>query len=151
MNFLILPLNEDDLVECSHLFVNTFKHEPWNEDWAVDDAFKRLRNFLSSSYSIGLKVVNEDEIQGFLVGEIEQWRGYQSFYLKEMCVSKKLQRSGLGRELMRVLQIELVKKGVLRIYLITQRKTVPEKFYKSLDFATNDSLIIMGKSIEANS
>jgi aminoglycoside 6'-N-acetyltransferase I len=150
MNFDILPLNEDDLVECSHLFVNTFKHEPWEEDWDIDDAFNRLSNFLSSSYSIGLKVVNEDEIQGFLVGEIEQWRGYQSFYLKEICVSINMQRSGLGRELMRVLQIELMKKGISRIYLITQRKTVPEKFYKSLDFATNDSLIIMGKSIEEN-
>jgi aminoglycoside 6'-N-acetyltransferase I len=143
-------LDEDDLVECSHLFVNTFKHEPWKEDWDIDDAFKRLSNFLSSSYSIGLKVVNEDEIQGFLVGEIEQWRGYQSFYLKEMCVSKNMQRSGLGRELLRVLQIELAKNGISRIYLITQRKTIPEKFYKSLDFITNDSLIIMGKSIEAN-
>jgi aminoglycoside 6'-N-acetyltransferase I len=150
MNFDILPLNEDDLVECSHLFVNTFKHEPWEEDWDIDDAFNRLSNFLSSSYSIGLKVVNEDEIQGFLVGEIEQWRGYQSFYLKEICVSINMQRSGLGRELMRVLQLELMKKGISRIYLITQRKTVPEKFYKSLDFATNDSLIIMGKSIEEN-
>jgi N-acetylglutamate synthase-like GNAT family acetyltransferase len=74
------------------------------------------------------------------------------YYLNtsEICVSINMQRSGLGRELMRVLQLELMKKGISRIYLITQRKTVPEKFYKSLDFATNDSLIIMGKSIEEN-
>ena len=151
MNFDFLSLTEDDLVECSHLFVNTFKNEPWNEDWDIDDAFNRLSNFLSSPYSMGLKVVRQDKIQGFLVGEIEQWRWYQSFYLKEMCVLKNLQRSGFGRELMRVLQIELRKKGISRIYFITQRKTVPEKFYNSLDFRTNESLIIMGKSIEESS
>ena len=151
MKYQFLPLNEDDLVECSHLYVNTFKHEPWNEDWDIDDAFNRLSNFLSPSYSMGFKAVNDNEIQGFLVGEIEQWSGSQSFFLKEMCVSKNMQRSGLGKELMRVLQEELVKKGVSRIYLITQRETIPEMFYKSLGFEPNDSLLIMRKSIDTAS
>ena len=74
MNFEFLSLTEDDLVECSQLFVNTFKHEPRNEDKDIDDACNRLSNFLSSPYSMGLKVVRQDKIQGFLVGEIEQWR-----------------------------------------------------------------------------
>lgn len=98
-----------------------------------------------------MKVVSEDEIQGFLIGEIEQWCGSQCFYLKEMCVSKKMQRSGLGKEMMRVIQDELAKKEISRIYLITQRETVPEKFYKSSGFETNGSLIIMGKSVEPSS
>ncbi len=42
MKYQFLPLDEDDIVECSHLYVNTFKHEPWNEDWDVDDAFGSL-------------------------------------------------------------------------------------------------------------
>ncbi len=152
MKYQFLPLDEDDIVECSHLFVNTFKHEPWNEDWDIDDAFNRLSNFLSPSYSIGLKAVNENnEIIGFLVGEIEQWRGSQNFYLKEMCVSKENQRSGLGKELMIALQNELVKQGISKIYLITQRESFPEMFYNSMGFKTNGSLIIMGKSIEATS
>ncbi len=151
MKYQFLPINEDDLIECSHLYVNTFKHEPWNENWDMDDVFNRLSNFLSPSYSIGLKAVNENKIQGFFVGEIEQWRGSQNFYLKEMCVSKEFQRSGLGKELMIALQNKLVELGISRIYLITQRKTVPEMFYKSLGFETNGSLIIMGKSIEATS
>lgn len=151
MKYQFLPLSEDDLVECSHLYVNTFKHEPWNENWAMDDAFDRLSNFLSPSYAIGLKAINENKIQGFLIGEIEQWRGSQNFYLKEMCVLKTVQRSGLGKELMLALQSELVKIGISRIYLITQRETGPEMFYKSLGFETNDSLVIMGKSIETTS
>lgn len=149
MKYQFLPLDEDDIVECSQLYVNTFKHEPWNEDWDIDDAFNRLSNFLTPSYSIGYKAVNEtDEIEGFLVGEIEQWRGSQNFYLKEMCVLKEIQRSGLGKELMFVLQNKLAQRGISRIYLITQRDTIPEMFYNSMGFETNGSLVIMGKSTE---
>ncbi len=150
MEYECFPLNEDDLVECAYLFVNAFKHEPWNEDWDFKDAFRRLSNFLSPPYSIGLKVVGKNGIQGFLVGEMEQWRGAQSFYLKEICISKKRQRSGLGKELMDALQNDLLKRGVSRIYLITQRESVPELFYKSLGFETNGSLHIMGKSVKEN-
>jgi len=39
-----------------------------------------------------------------------------------------------------------LKSGISRIYLITQRETVPERFYKSLGFRTNESLLIMGTS-----
>jgi ribosomal protein S18 acetylase RimI-like enzyme len=142
MKYKFLPLDEDDLVECSQLYINTFNNEPWNENWNMEDAFNRLSNFLSPTYSIGFKAVKKNLIQGFLVGEIEQWRGSQNFYLKEMCVSKEFQRSGLGRKLMLALQNKLYRLGISRIYLITQRETVPEIFYKSEGFETNGSLII---------
>lgn len=148
MDYQILPLDENDLVECSQLYVETFRHEPWNESWGVDDALKRLSNFLASPYSIGLKTLYKGEIQGFLVGDIEQWRSYQNFNLKEMCVAKEIQRSGIGRKMVLALQDELIKQNISRIYLITQREAIPEIFYKSLGFETNGKLVIMGKSIE---
>ncbi|MCX4029148.1 GNAT family N-acetyltransferase [Endozoicomonas sp. SM1973] len=151
MNYQFLSLDEDDLVECAQLYVNTFKDEPWNEDWDLEDAFNRLHNFLTPPYSIGLKVVNESEIQGFLIGEIEQWRGSQSFYLREICISKKMQGLGLGKKLMHTLNNELIAKNVSRVYLVTQRDTTPESFYRALGFKTNDKLIVMGKSVNINS
>ncbi|MCK5068890.1 MAG: GNAT family N-acetyltransferase [Desulfocapsa sp.] len=148
MNYQHLPLTEDDLVECSQLYIDTFKHAPWNEEWQIDDAFDRLSNFLSPLYSIGIKVVKDNEILGFFIGEIEQWNGVKNFYLKEICVSNSMQRSGLGKELIVVLQKELEGRGVPRIYLITQRETIPEWFYSSLGFTANQSLIIMSKDIK---
>lgn len=146
MTYQIFPLNKEDLQGCSKMYVETFRHAPWNEAWTEEDAFNRLRNFLSPSTSMGLKVVTNAGIQGFLVGEIEQWNGSQSFYLKEMCVSRDMQRSGIGKALMLALQKELQKFGISRIYLITQRETVPERFYKSLGFTANERLLIMGTS-----
>ncbi len=146
MTYQVFPLNEEDLQGCSQLYVETFRHAPWNEAWTEEDAFNRLRNFLSPSTSMGLKLVSNGEVQGFLIGEIEQWNGSQSYYLKEMCVSRSMQRSGLGKALMLALKGELLKSGISRIYLITQRETVPERFYKSLGFRTNESLLIMGTS-----
>jgi ribosomal protein S18 acetylase RimI-like enzyme len=149
MNYQYFPLDEDDIVACSQLYVDTFKHPPWNEEWQIEDAFNRLTNFLSPLCSIGFKVVKDNKILGFLIGEIEQWNGTQNFYLKEMCVSNSLQRSGLGKKLIAVLENELDGRGISRIYLITQRETIPEWFYSSLGFTMNESLVIMGKTVES--
>jgi aminoglycoside 6'-N-acetyltransferase I len=151
MNYHHSPLDEDDIVECSQLYVDTFKHAPWNEEWQIEDAFDRLSNFLSPLYSIGFKIVKDNEIVGFLIGEIEQWNGTKNFYLKEMCVSNSMQRSGLGKKLITVLQNELKNRGISRIYLITQRETIPEWFYSALDFTANQSLVIMSTSVENSS
>lgn len=47
---------------------------------------------------------------------------------------------------------EILKKyGVTKTYLITQRDSVPQKFYSSIGFSENTSVLVMGKLVEKNS
>lgn len=144
----IANIENDDLVECSRLYVSIFKEPPWNEEWSIEDAFERLSDFLACPNTVSLKAVRDGEIIGFLAGEIQKWNGAHFYYLKEMCVSGKDQRKGVGSTLIGNLTISLKSRGVSRIYLITQRDSIPSSFYSSLGFTENSSIMVMRKSVE---
>jgi hypothetical protein len=38
----IEALREEYLEECAHLFISTFNAEPWNENWTLQTAMKKL-------------------------------------------------------------------------------------------------------------
>lgn len=151
MDLIFSDIDEDDLVACSELYVDTFHEPPWNEEWSTEDVFKRLSDFLACLNTVAIKVVYKGNISGFLVGEIQQWNGDKFYYLKEICVSQTIQRNGIGRSLMGELEKILKKHGVAKTYLITQRDSIPSKFYSSLGFSVNTSVLVMGKSVEKNS
>ncbi len=148
MEIEIQNIDEDDLVECSELFVSTFKESPWNEEWSTEDAFERLRDFLACPNSFALKAIQNNQISGFLIGEIQKWNGAYFYFLKEICVSGKIQRKGVGSTLIENLTIRLKVRGISRIYLITQRDSIPSSFYSSLGYSENTRIMVMGKSVE---
>jgi ribosomal protein S18 acetylase RimI-like enzyme len=151
MEIIFSDIDEDDLVGCSELYVATFRDSPWNEEWSTEDAFERLSDFLASPKSIAVKAIHNGNICGFLLGQLQQWNGATFYYLKEICVSYALQRRGIGKSLMGKLEEILTENGVSRIYLITQRDSVPSGFYSSLGFSENQNVMVMGKQVEKSS
>ncbi|HEB93094.1 MAG TPA: GNAT family N-acetyltransferase [Gammaproteobacteria bacterium] len=121
---------------------------PWNEEWSMEDAFERLSDFLACPKSIAIKVLQNENMCGFVFGKILQWNGSTSYDLEEICVSSDLQKKGVGKKLMGRLEEVLVEKGVSKIHLITQRDSVPSSFYSSLGFSAIQNLVIMGKNID---
>ena len=148
MEIEIQNLDKDDLVECSELYVSTFKEPPWNEEWSPEDAFERLSDFLACPNSIAFKAIKNTQMSGFLIGEIQKWNGAQFCFLKEICVSGKARRKGVGSTLIEDLTVRLKSRGVSRIYLITQRDSIPSSFYASLGYSENTGVMVMGKSVE---
>lgn len=151
MGLEIIEINIDDLHVCSQLYIDTFRASPWNEDWNKHDAFERLSDFLSCPNTISVKAILDGQVIGFLIGEVQQWNGFKFFYLKEICVANSAQRKGIGKILIKNLEKSLQKRGVSRMYLITQRESIPSKFYSSLGFTENHKLLLMGKSLENQS
>jgi len=151
MEVIVDQLDIDDLVECSDLYVSTFIAEPWNETWNKDDAFDRLNDFLSSPNSVALKAVCNNEILGFLIGENQAWNGEKFHYLKEICVHNSKHRQGIGKNLMNSLEAMMNDHGVSRIYLITQRDSVPSEFYSRLGYTENTNIMVMGKAVGESS
>lgn len=140
-------IDEDDLPSCAELFVASFREAPWNEQWSIADASERLSGFLSHPNAIAIKASYNGFLCGLLFGEIQQWNGARSFYLKEMCVGSSLKRKGIGTRLMHHLEGMLVESGISRIYLLTQRQGAPADFYSSLGFRMNESVVVMGKPL----
>ena len=147
MEVIISCLDQSNLDECSHLYVKTFKQAPWNENWSMGDAFERLSDFLASPNTVALKAIQNGCILGFLIGEIQRWNGARFYYLKEICVGGETQRKGIGKSLIKNLESALQKEEVTRIYLITQRDSIPANFYGSLEFNENKNIMVMGKAV----
>ena len=148
MKVIFSYIDEDDLVACSELYAKTFREPPWNEEWSTENAFERLSDFLSCPKSIAIKAIYDDEIRGFIFGEIEPYNGDKYYNLKEICVSATLQRKGVGKGLMKKLGKILEEDGVSKIYLITQRNSIPSSFYASLGFSEVKKMMLMGKLVK---
>ena len=146
MEFKFSSINEDDLVGCSELYVSTFRESPWYEDWNIEDAFERLSDFHANPKSVSIKAMRDGVICGFIFGKTQQWNGAMYYDLEEMCVSSYFRRQGVGTSLFGKLEDALTEIGVSRIYLVTQRESVPSSFYSALGFSENQSLMIMGKN-----
>ena len=140
-------LEDDDLLPCAELFVESFKQPPWNETWDVEDAFDRLSDFLHCPKCVAFKVGYQNDIVGFLLGNEEVWCEDNYFYLKEVCVAHSFQRQGVGRALLQHLEDTLREKNISRLYLMTQSNSIPERFYTSLGYAVNHDFVVMRKII----
>ena len=139
-NFRFKRLLLNDLDACAPLYISVFNSEPWNDAWTLLTAAQRLRECLLTPNALGLGVYEQDNLCAFALGYHEQWFTGKHFYLKEMCVATKFQRSGIGSLLMNELKDVLQQQQTERIYLLTSRGSSAEAFYSSLGFYRSDKV-----------
>ena len=134
----------DDVNRCAEIFVHVFNSSPWNEDWDVRSASHRLTEIVGTPGFMGLQVVSEQRIVGFVMGYLETFDTGGDFYLKEMCIFPGMQRQGIGTALIEELKRHLARSGARKLYLLTARGSVAERFYEKNGFYTSETMIMMG-------
>lgn len=85
----ILRINESDIEACAKIFVEAFNAEPWNDNWTIESAYRRLHDIYKSPNFLGVKYTENNEIFGALFGNCEEWFEGRQFNIKEVFVSKK--------------------------------------------------------------
>jgi aminoglycoside 6'-N-acetyltransferase I len=138
----IEAFKEDHLDECAQLLMVTFNTEPWNDNWTLDRAKKALAWTLRVPGFVGL-VTLDDGIAGFATGYREPDDVRDVFYLNTFCVKPDVQGRGVGSRLLEHLKAHLEESGVNTIYLITNRGTPAEAFYKKNGYTVNSKDIVM--------
>ena len=128
MNLIIRELRADDLKGCSDLYSQVFSGPPWSENWNEEKAYKRLSHFQKSEGFVGL-IAEDEEVKAFVLGNAEPFLDGYWFYLREMCVSAKSQRKGVGTKLLNKLNETLSAHRVKNIYLATDRNIPAANFY----------------------
>ncbi|ACD52876.1 spermidine acetyltransferase [Clostridium botulinum] len=142
----ILRINESDIEECANIFVEAFNAEPWNDNWTIESAHRRLQDIYKSPNFVGVKYTENNEIFGALFGNCEEWFEGRQFNIKEVFVSKKIQGKNIGSKLINSAENEVKKLGVDFIFLSTQNNNL-KNFYLKHDFEEASSLCIMFKRI----
>lgn len=143
----LYPIYQEHLEECANLLVSVFANPPWNENWTIELALKRLQNTYNIAGFYGIFAKNENQIIGFALGHIEQYIEDNTFYLKEMCVAENYQNTGIGTAIINKLQKDLLGNNVARIWLLTLQNSQAENFYKKCGFSNSTKIIMMTKQL----
>lgn len=147
MGTFITEIKNIDISGCAELYVKVFNAEPWNDNWTMDTAYKRLSDFFAAPNFAGALYVDENAIKGAIFGNGEQFYNGLHFCLKEMFISTELQGTGIGSSLLRHFEDQLKKRGVTTVYLFTSKGNQTSKFYQKNDFSEWSSMTMMGKDI----
>ena len=134
----------NDLVE---VFIEAFNSEPWNDEWTIDSASKRLQQMIRCDGFYGLAAYSEDKLVGLILGNCAYYYDGIDFVVKEFCVDKNIKGKGIGSILLDEFTSRLKDKEIRRIILNTYRGEATEGFYIRKGFNTIEDMICMSKEI----
>lgn len=137
----------DHLEELASLYVETFNSEPWNDEWTISTAKKRLQQMINTEDSYGLCAYEDGDLCGAILGCMEQFYSGIMFNVKEFWVKNGRRGQGLGTQIFAEFEKRLKEKQVEQMILFTSRGDFTEHFYHKQNMETNPRMIFMEKRI----
>lgn len=135
------------LEELASLYVETFNSEPWNDEWTISTAKKRLQQMINTEDSYGLCAYEDGDLCGAILGCMEQFYNGIMFNVKEFWVKNGRRGQGLGTQIFAEFEKRLKEKQVEQMILFTSRGDFTEHFYHKQNMETNPRMIFMEKRI----
>ncbi|EPS48275.1 GNAT family acetyltransferase [Clostridium botulinum CFSAN002367] len=103
MNFKEITIS--DIKEIADMYVTTFNSSPWNDEWTIETASKRLYQMINCESSYGLVAYEDKLICGMILGSEEQYYNSVMFNIKEFCVRNDVRSKGFGTKFLKNLKI----------------------------------------------
>lgn len=135
--------SEGQLAACAHILVEAYNSEPWNDAWTPEKALEKLTCFYNSPKFLGWMAFEGDQLMGATVGNIEPYFSGDYFYLKEMFISPKAQRKGVGSALFEALKSHLDSAGIGMMILFTSHQSFPFDFWQKTGFREMEGMRMM--------
>jgi aminoglycoside 6'-N-acetyltransferase I len=121
---------ESDLEKCVEIYVAAFNAPPLNYDFLNGAKAERyLRDITRTPGFLGYVYVEGEEMKAFCFGKLDNYFEGVMFEVEELAVVPQLHRSGVGTEVMRLLEIKLAGYGVKAVNLSTSRNLPAFNFY----------------------
>jgi ribosomal protein S18 acetylase RimI-like enzyme len=140
-------LIREHINEIAEIYVDAFNCEPWNDEWTIESASKRISQMMNCEGFDGLIVCEDEKILGMILGNHEHYYNGMHFHIKEFCVDLNLRGKGVGAQLIEEFTQRLKYKGIDEIILCTSRGDVTEGFYRKHGFKSFEGMVMMGKEI----
>ncbi len=145
MKMTIRDVQPADVTTCARLFCEVFSNPPWNEDWTMETAHRRLADCAATPHFVGVLAEDGNDVAGFAFGNLQHYMHEQHYYLLELCVDTRRQRQGIGGVIMEALYTRIQEKGANRIYTLTARDTAAQAFYEKAGFYVSPKMILMAR------
>ena len=140
-------ITKDYIRDIAEVYIEAFNSEPWNDEWTIESASKRISQMINCEGFDGLVAYEEEKLIGMILGNHEYYYDAMLFQIKEFCVAPQVKGTGVGSKLLDEFTIRLKAKGIDRIILLTSRTNATEGFYRKHGFNSFEDMVMMGKEI----
>ncbi|MCQ6267652.1 GNAT family N-acetyltransferase [Fictibacillus sp. WQ 8-8] len=140
-------MKEENLDACIELYQNVFNSSPWNENWTVETAKERLSDLLNTPKFLGYVFYESGQLIGFIAGNSKKTDNGLTFYIAELCVNNKIQGKGYGTKMLNGFEVELKRREIQSLYLLTAKEGLAQAFYEKNGFRVNENRIVMNKAL----
>jgi len=144
---LYKELTNEHIKEIAEIYVDAFNSEPWNDEWTIDSAFKRISQMINCEGFDGLVAYEDEKLIGMILGNHEYYYNGMHFNIKEFCVDLKLKGKGIGSKLFEEFLKRLKSRGIDEVILLTSKTEGTEGFYNKHGFKSFEGMVMMGKKI----
>ena len=138
----IKEMDASSVAICARLYQDSYKNEPWNEIYSVDEVIDYLSRFLKSETKRAYMLVLDEKIIGVALGLVVPCIESDYFRLEDICISPQYQRSGFGGQFIKLISHCVVRENCDSILLGTQRGYPAYRFYLKNDFKEIESVLL---------
>ena len=140
-------IEKSHLSEIAEMYVEAFNAPPWNDEWTIETASKRILQMMNCEGFSGLACFDDNLLCGMILGNMEYFYDGIHFVIKEFCVRLNRRGTGIGSNLLNEFENKLLKMGVSNTYLFTSRTDETESFYNKRGYNSLTSMVMMSKKL----
>jgi aminoglycoside 6'-N-acetyltransferase I len=137
----------EHLEAAGAVYAACFNLPPWEDGWSVASASGRLKALLAFPSAVGRVAFRNGRLAALAVGHSEPWTDGLHFYLNELCVDPACQRQSMGSALLRDLTSHLDDRGILDVYLLTERASAAEGFFQQHGFQPDADAVKLWRTV----
>ena len=129
-------------------FAAVFTKEPWNDDWSNEEQLHAyVMDLIGNRNSLTLGLFENDSMVGLSMGEIKHWYEGTEYFIQELCIKTEEQGRGLGTQFLAQIEENIKAKGMVHIFLLTDRNLPAYQFYRKNDFHELENNVALYKGV----